>query len=157
MLMPEVFSHPESFINSIDHEGHKQYYLLTLKAYIQSLIDLDNLFRRQLLPTTVNASHGDDVNPSSISLEGNQTIVYNFVKQMITLQENFLASFGQEPCTTSDVNWQSFLLILGKPGTGKTFTAHKCIQYCVENNLSIAVAVPTGTVACTYRKNMKTL
>ena len=67
MLMPEVFLHPQTFIHSIDHEGHKQYYLLTLKAYIQSLIDLDNLFCRQLLPTTPNTSHGDDVHPSSMS------------------------------------------------------------------------------------------
>ena len=148
--MPDVFSDPRSFVNGIKHEGHKPYCLLTLKAYIQSLIDLDNLFCRQLLPTTVSTNNGDDVTFFSLSLEGNQIVVYNFVKQMIALRENFLTSFGEEPSNTCDVDWRSFLLILGKPGTGKTFTVHKCIQYCLQNHLSVAVAVPTGTLACRY-------
>ena len=63
------------------------------------------------------------------------------------------ADLSHDPtCTTYDVDWQSILLLLGKPGTGKTFTLHKSIQYCLQNNTSVAVAFPTGTLARTYRQ-----
>ena len=39
---------------------------------------------------------------------------------MISKREQFIQSFGEIPMCHSDVDWRRFLLLLGKPGTGKT-------------------------------------
>ncbi len=67
---------------------------------------------------------------------------------MLEQRDNF---YHEIPCKLSDVDWRRFPLVLGKPGTGKTFTLHKCIQYCIQNHIAVCVALPTGTLACTYR------
>ena len=76
---------------------------------------------------------------------------------MIREREQFNESYGQIAMCPSDVDWRRFLLILGKAGTGKTFTMQQLIQYCLDNMLSVAVAVPKGTLACTYRERYQEL
>ena len=118
MLMAEIFSDPTSFTDTIEHEGHKQYYVITVRSYIQSCIDLDNMYHRQLLPTAVIGNDSINADSSAMSLQGNQLVVYNLLKEMITLRESFIASTGEYTSASSCVDWRRFPLILGKPGTG---------------------------------------
>ena len=46
----------------------------------------------------------------------------------------------------------TMLFLAGPPGTGKTYTADLCIQIAMENNLTIAFALPTGQQASRMRK-----
>ena len=156
MLMPEFFANPQNFTDHIKNEGHKQYYLSTINAYLQSLLDLDTLYRLQALPSHLNENNCSQAS-APINLEGNQLVALTLVKDMIREREQFNESYGQIAMCPSDVDWRRFLLILGKAGTGKTFTMQQLIQYCLDNMLSVAVAVPTGTLACTYRERYQEL
>ena len=51
----------------------------------------------------------------------------------------------------SDIDWKRFPVVLGKSGTGKSFTEQECIQFSIENDLKTFVATPTGTLKCTYK------
>ena len=42
--------------------------------------------------------------------------------------------------------WKKLPLILGKLGSGKIYTFHKCIKFCIEYEYNVAVAVPTGVL-----------
>ena len=47
--------------------------------------------------------------------------------------------------------WKSFILINGKPGTGKTHTVCKAISAALQQDYNVKVAAPTGFLASTYR------
>ncbi len=52
-------------------------------------------------------------------------------------------------------DWRKFLLVTGYPGCGKTFMLRTCIQFCLDNDLSPAVATPTGCLACVYKEEFQ--
>ena len=48
-------------------------------------------------------------------------------------------------------DWKRFILINGKPGTGKTHTVCKVISATLQQEYNVKVAAPTGFLASTYR------
>eukprot|EP00795_Rhopilema_esculentum_P003594 gene3594-12991_t len=144
-LMPDTFITVNKFMDSFENEGHKKHFLETISSFLQSLIDMNNLYRRHLLSPSSNPL------PSSSHdgrLQGGQLTVFNKFKDILEIRDRSFIS----PIDDSALDWKKFPLILGKPGSGKTYTIHKCIRFCIENDYNVAVAVPTGVLACTYRE-----
>ncbi len=52
-------------------------------------------------------------------------------------------------CESSNAYWHKFSLVLG---TVKTFTIHKCIDYCSKNHINFCIGMPTGSIPCVYRE-----
>ena len=149
LLMGNTFINGVTFAATLEVYGHKQYYLPTISSYIQSLIDLNNFYTRQLLPSNSTLPQTSRTSRQASELRGNQLVFYNYFKEIVEYREQCLLSTNNN--VDSDVDWKSFPLVLGKPGTGKSFTLQHCIYFCIENNLTICVAKPIGTLACTYK------
>ena len=149
LLMGNTFIDGPTFAATLEVYGHKQYYLRTISSYIQSLIDLNNFYRRQLLSSASTLPQTSITSAQALELRGNQLVFYNYFKEIVENREQSLLSTNNT--VDSDVDWKRFPLVLGKPGTGKSFTLQQCIYFCIENNLTICVATPTGTLACTYK------
>ena len=147
-LLRDKFTNAADFCAEIETEGHKQYFLDTLQSYITSLINMNNLYRRQLLPSLTSSQ--TDASLDSISpLRGSQLLFFTYFTQIIEARERDILSDGME--TTEDVDWKKFPLIVGRPGSGKTFTVERCIEHASHSDLAVCVALPTGVLACTYR------
>ena len=54
--MPEIFVDFERFCDQLQCEGHKQYYIETVKNYLNSLNDMSNLYEHRLLPDSMNVA-----------------------------------------------------------------------------------------------------
>ena len=67
-----------------------------------------------------------------------------------TLSENENAYMETDDALGANNEWQKYLLLTGKPGTGKTFCIHKAITQTIEQGLRVMVATPTGFLASTY-------
>ena len=53
--------------------------------------------------------------------------------------------------SSSELDWTKFILLLGKPGTGKTHTVCTSVRRTLEDRFLVAVAGPTGFLASLYR------
>lgn len=144
-LMPQFFQSGAVFVSLLESEGHKDHYLKTLTSFVDSLIDVNNLYKRHLLPNAILAHQSISGN-ISLQLKGNQLLFFNYFCELMKQRQEALITAKLSPCENK------FPLVLGKPGTGKTHTIHKCIQHCLNNGLNPCVAVPTGTLACTYKE-----
>ncbi len=154
MPLPELFGNPENFAEHIMNEGHKQYYISKINAYVQSLFDLDTLYWLQVLPSDLNQNNGRQAWPLP-TLEGSQLVALTIVKKIISKTKQFIDNFGQIGMYPSDVEWWQFLLVFGQPGTGKTHTDHKLIKFCADNMLSVTVGVRTGILLVLIKRDMK--
>lgn len=59
-----------------------------------------------------------------------------------------------ELCRTdenSSIEWTKFLLVVGRAGTGKSFTLMKAIESCILGKLKMMVTTPTGFLATHYK------
>ena len=148
-LMPTEFSDGASFASTLDVYGHKQYFLDSVSSFVQSLIDLNNSYRRQLLPESSLGLPSQATPPGALQLHGNQLVFYNYFRRIVEQREDYLLT-GIATADT-EVDWQRFPLLLGRPGTGKSYTLHHCIDLSIAMGLQACVATPTGTLACTYR------
>ena len=75
-------------------------------------------------------------------------VVMAIFKEMLLQKQSNLQATSSK--INTEVDWIFFLLILGKPGTGKTHTLHACIEYCLTNRLQVCVGTPTRTLARVY-------
>ena len=92
-LLLEKFTNAAVFCGAgeIGTEGHKQYFLDTLESYITSLINMNNLYRRQLLPSlTCSGRHASlhSVSP----LRGSQLPSLTYFRQIIEACERDILS-----------------------------------------------------------------
>ena len=144
--MPTTFNDADSFISELEKDGHKQYILDTIQAYLCGLINLNNLYRWQLLPSVVlHTRHGTIA--AVDALRGNQLVLFTYFKQILEVREQEFLSEGMD--VSDDLDWRKFPFIIRKAGSGKTFTVEKCIEHCIHNDIPACVAVPTGILACT--------
>ncbi len=122
--------------------GYKSYYIDAIITYANSLISMNNLYCRHLLPssTPIHA----DTHSIAPTLSGNKLVLFTMFTDMLKQRDKF---HHEIPCKPSDADWLKSILVLGKPGTGETFTIHQCIDYCRKNNTSVCL-----TLACTYRE-----
>ena len=149
LLMATSFTDGSSFAATLEVYGHKEYFLKTISSFVQSLIDLNNLYRLNLLTSSHTMSYSHSISNQPVLLHGNQLVFYNYFKEMVEQREQCLFAGGS--AHESDIDWKRFPVVLGKPGTGKSFTMQECIQFSIDNDLKTCVATPTGTLACTYK------
>ena len=129
LLMGNTFFNGPTFAATLEVYGHKQYYLPTISSYIQSLIDLNNFYKRQLLSSNSTLPQTNRTSRQASELRGNQLVFYNYFKEIVEYREQCLLSTNNN--VDSDVDWKRFPLVLGKPGTGKSFTLQHCIYFCM--------------------------
>ena len=55
------------------------------------------------------------------------------------------------PASTG-IDWRKFILIKGKPGTGKTHATKVVIQESLDEEYTVCCATPTGILTSTYRQ-----
>ena len=120
-----------------------------MSSFIQSLIDLNNQYRRQLLSSASALSHSRPNPVQPLLFSGNQLVFYNYFKEIVEKREQCLIT-GVSPIEF-DMDWKQFSLVLGKPGTGKSYTMRQCIQFSIDNDPNTCAATPNGTLACTHK------
>ena len=52
------------------------------------------------------------------------------------------------------LDWRNFILVLGKPGTGKSHAIKASIYAALQDNYRVVVATPTGILQSTYRSQL---
>ena len=148
-LMPDTFNDGRSFASQLEVNGHRQYFLDTIAFYLQSLVDLDNTFRKRLLPHTHSSANHTAFTPTTLALTSNQLVFYTYFKQIMEARKQFLPT--NMALDESRPDWKRFPMVLAKPGTGKFFAFQQCIASALQNGLTTCVATPAGTLACTYK------
>ena len=54
---------------------------------------------------------------------------------------------------TENLNWKKFILVTGKPGTGKTHCLRRAIRDALDDQRKVLTATPTGFLATTYAEH----
>ena len=54
----------------------------------------------------------------------------------------------------SDIQWQTPILISGKPGSGKSHTILSTVEHLADRDFSILIASPTGYLSSVFRANV---
>ena len=87
-----------------------------------------------------------DAISSQFQLSGKQLSV------LATFKE-FLAGRNAEYCEHeyAIVNCRKPIMVKGHAGTGKSYVMEACISHCLQNNSTVQIATPTGTLASIYK------
>ena len=83
--------------------------------------------------------------PSQFQLSGKQLSVLATFKEFVAGRN---AEYREHEY--DNVNWKKPILVEGHAGTGKSYVMEARISYCLQNNLIVYIATPTGTLACIY-------
>ena len=110
----------------LESEGHKSTYISTALSYLESLKDMLTAYSLHVLPPLPDSSTTILSHDSSLSLQGKQHAAYQTFKLFLASRYQFYNS-----TTPVDVNWKQFMLITGKPGTGKSYLVRACIEYAI--------------------------
>ena len=104
------------------------------------LNSLEHFYRRQINPHQTHSAVSHIGPPQELHLSGNQHVFYNYFKAIVEAREQSV--FSNTMAHECDIDWKRFPLVVGKPGTGKSFTIQYCIQFCIDNHLTTCVATP---------------
>ena len=83
--------------------------------------------------------------PSQFQLSGKQLSVLATFKEFVAGRN---AEYREHEY--DNVNWKKPILVKGHAGTGKSYVMEARISYCLQNNLIVHIATPTGTLASIY-------
>lgn len=178
-LLPDLKS-VEAVRKRFEGEGHRESYVETVVSHFSSLHDILKLWRLHVI-TAKQLSLANLISASRFPLVGLQLTVLNFFKNALRQQSvyyssaypcNLSDSSDEESVRDNDceesrqdtdcenvddeaneqnVDWKRFILVTGKPGTGKTHVMYSCIEHCIEQERKVLVAAPTGYLASQYR------
>ena len=59
--------------------------------------------------------------------------------------------YEQNLASATGIDWKKFLLVQGKPGTGKSFAVKAVIQHDIDQEYNVCCATPTGILTSTHR------
>ena len=176
-LMNDTWSSSEQVRSLFSQQGHKETFVQTMVSHVDSLTDLFHLWQRRVLTgidVTVAERHAIDAIRDPIQ---NQALLH--IKACLrkrddyydrldptlvedapddddetddNLQDNQQRHIAVRPPNPTDdaVDWRKFVLLTGKPGTGKTHCVHKAMDEALDDERQIMVATPTGFLATTY-------
>ena len=141
--------------------GFKKYWIDTIVNHIFAVKHLCNQYYDNILLRTddvpdARAYQEDPVRAlQERKLSNEQRRAVDAAKLRLTQLANAKAKWDEdraEEAFDEIAEHSTMLFLAGPPGTGKTFTADLCIEIAMENNLTIAFALPTGQQASRMRK-----
>ena len=154
---------------------NKDYFVRNIVNHVKSLTDYLHLWQRQVLGLNTAASTQFSHQPDD--LDAKQLTILAHVRESLAVRHSTYEEeqqshyqvdrpdsdddpleedpvLPQEPmhCVHSMAHdWRKFILLCGKPGTGKTHTVITAIREAIHNDWRVAIAAPTGFLASGYR------
>lgn len=152
-----------SMINDIfQKEGHKSWHITNILFYVQSLRDFHKLWLKKILDFPELLQPPFPEKP----LDSKQTLPMlhkrrehygalnnrHFLETATGENERDIPVTGDDHESVNEdtiilsrnVDWEIFLLVVGQPGTGKSYLLKKCIEKFSSDDWKIFVCTPTG-------------
>ena len=150
------------------------WYIANILVHIQALKDLHKLYQKRVISFRELTLHSISDHP----LDAKQKLVVSLVKKMLNKRKDHYESIncalnGFESDDEEDerlfapsenpvveghhdesdelLDWHKFLLVVGRAGTGKSFTLVKVIDTCLSMTGNVFVATPTGFLATHFK------
>ena len=146
--LPHVVNNIKKFEDELHACGHKIGFIKTAGCYLQSLQDILYLHQRAALPQMT-------IHPYTTS--------YSDTAPLSTTQEHAFACFKRlldqrteyySHTSTVTQEWMQFIMLSGKPGSGKSYLLLMCIHHALATGCSVVVAAPTGILAQTFAESL---
>ena len=172
-LRPDLWTDQTKIREHFSLMGNKGEYVDTLIAYVQSKRDFLHLWQRRVIGGISDLSLLPDLNLDS-DFSPEQLRVHSLVEKFLTQRQEYYDDIPeadydsdnerldsdteyaiderniQSLSSTSGHDWRKFLLVRGKPGTGKTFPLLHSIRTALEAEYKVLCATPTGMLSSTY-------
>ena len=172
-LRPELWTDETKIREHFSLMGNKDEYVDTLIAYVQSKRDFLHLWQRRVIGGISDLSLLPDLSSDS-DFSPEQLRVHSLVEKFLTQRQEYYddipeADYNSDNASldsdteyaiderniqslpsTSGHDWRKFLLVRGKPGTGKTFAVLHSIRTALEAHYKVLCATPTGMLSSTY-------
>lgn len=176
LLRPEVWQNLDAVEGLFKLEGHKTYYIRNIVSHVKSLTAFFHLWQRQVFG--LNTEPIDISSQSESEFDAVQLAVLNHVRHAVAMRHSQLseeqdcpgfledddesdeqqerpASDQTASCpelpSSLDLDWRKLILLVGKPGTGKTHTVCTSVQRTLQDQFKVAIAAPTGFLTNLYR------
>ena len=172
-LRPEVWTNESAIRDHFSLMGNKDDYVETLIAYVQSRLDFLHLWQRRVvsagpeLPSATSLDCEDDMSPEQFRIK---SLVDKFLQQReehyndipeVNYDSESSDTDNEDECptderdvqrlpSTSGHDWRKFILIRGKPGTGKTYALLHSIHNALKADYRVLCTTPTGMLSSTY-------
>ena len=172
-LRPELWTNETAVRDHFSLMGNRNDYVDTLIAYVNSRLDFFNLWKRRVLGTLPDLAimptlnNEDHKSPEQIRTK---TLVQRFLQQRdecyndipeVDYDSSDESVNSDNECavdernvqslpSTSGHDWRKFILIRGKPGTGKTYAVLHSIRQALANEYRVLCTKPTGMLSSTY-------
>ena len=113
---------------------------------------LDNfqnaIFQQIMTAMLKRDSHYDNSEYYAMSEEDVDDVEHEVVDEVVVDEEHFdIGGHGNND------DWRKFILITGRPGSGKSQIMNRTIQKCIEEGRNILATAPTGILASRYKKS----
>ena len=172
-LRPEVWKNETAIKEHFALMGNKDDYVETLIAYAHSRQDFLNLWQRRILGGLTDLADLPDLNTIS-DLSTEQIRVNALVQKFLNQRQEFYNDIPEAQIdsdnedlesdiecardernvqslpSTSGHDWRKFLLVRGRPGTGKTLAVLHSIRTALQAEYKVLCATPTGMLSSTY-------
>ena len=160
-------------------EGHKSWHVANILTHVQSLKDLYNLHQKRVISFGHITSPCVSDHPLDPKQQLVVSLVKRMLSKRKNHYESIgcaLDGFDSEdeddenvdehllaatdsPCIDDHIphlqddllDWRKFLLVVGRAGTGKSFTLIKVIDACLSMTGNVFVATPTGFLATQFK------
>ena len=166
-LRPEMWRNKKKVEHFLNLQGHKDHYICTAESYVRSRVHFFNLWQRQIIGSLQVDNFATEIETSDLSPQ--QTRVKNLVRDFLQKRTSHyddvpeVQSFSEDEeesaeegeisssSISSGINWQKYILIKGKPGTGKSHAVKVVIEDSLDKEYTVCCATPTGILTSSYR------
>ena len=172
--MNDFWSQSEHVRQYFCNQGHKGTFVETILSHVASLMDLFRLFRRHVITSNDiprDIAHAEEAVNDPVQHHVLQVVgiclqkrdnYYNELDQHVTEESSDTSEEDIDPdlpdvapsaSHTENLNWKKFILVTGKPGTGKTHCLQRAIRDASDDQRKVLTATPTGFLATTYAEH----